>query len=465
MRVAHLFDPYQLAIRLGNSTTPWLAKLFGARTALANFGDPIHDGIFAEADAWREKWLERVGSGELPALVSCALAAGRCKDELLRRQMGPGYLRFERVFFAGVFFFTAFTVCIHTLLGGLRRIGRRAAPAKTVCFSSNRTVKAVAGKLFAESELTHISGFGHYLSADALFFFVSTIARFPRLLANPRLVSGFLRLLSHYSHVISCHRPKIIIGHFDSSSSVSLITAYLRRHGITHYNVMHGEVFYSSDHSTYAVVDHFYVWGQYYKEILIRNRCPEDQFHLLPSPALFELFNSCRFRDQPRSRSLLLLHEPYVELNATAYRSALHLLASLDRTWTVSVRFHPAYRGDIHEFIAGLKRQLPPEASMPEFIVESPFDLTPPETLVRRRVVASCGSTMSLEGWLAGCKCIYFSGFIRDNLFQARYQSSDNVLILSPETPAGILRQFLESPAVLDAEETARVNYVVKVSA
>ena len=72
---------------------------------------------------------------------------------------------------------------------------------------------------------------------------------------------------------------------------------------------------------------------------------------------------------------------------------------------------------------------------------------------------------MSLEGWLAGCKCIYFSGFIRDDLFQARYQSSDNVLILSPETPVGILRQFLESPAVLDAEETARVNYVVKVSA
>lgn len=463
MRVTDLFDPYLLALRLGNANSPWLSKLFGARTALANFGDPIHDEIFAKVDEWRAEWLKNNGGGELCALVSRALAAARCKDELLRRQMGVGYLRFERIFFTGVLFCTAVAVLARTLVAVLRRNGRNEASAKVVCFSSNRTVKAIAAKLFDESELRHLPGFGYYLSWDAFCFFLSTITRFPALLGNPRLTSNFLRLLSHYSHVIKCHQPRIIVGHFDGSSSVSLLTAYLRRLGIAHHNVMHGEVFYSTDHSTHVVVDRFHVWGQYYQDILIRQRCPEDQFQLSPSPALVELFNSQRHRHQPRDRCLLLLHEPYVELNDAAYRGMLHLLASLDETWTVSVRFHPAYRGNIHEFIAGVKRRLPPAAGFREFLAESPFDLTPPETLVRRRVVASCGSTMSLEGWLAGCKCVYFSGFIRDDLFQERYQSSRNVLILSPKTPVEVLRRFIESPAVLDAEETARVNHVVKV--
>lgn len=465
MRIAELFDPYFLALRLGNSDLPWLAKLFGARTALANFGDPIHDEIFAEVDAWQAKWLKRGGGEELEALVSCALAAGRCKDELLRCQMGAGYLLFERVFFSGVLCCTVMLVLAHTFLSVLRSNGPIKSSAKVACFSSNRTVRATATELFDESELLHLSQFNYFLSWDAFCFFFGTIIRFPKLLGNPRLTSNFCRLLSHYSHVVKYHQPKIIVGHFDGTSSVSLITAYLRRLGILHYNVMHGEVFYSTDHSTYAAVDRFYVWGQYYKDILIRNRCAGDQIELLPSPALFELFNFCRHRNQPRDRSLLLLHEPYVEFNDNAYRSMLHLLSALDDTWTVSVRFHPAFRGNIHEFIAGVRRHLSPEACPQEFIVESPFDVTPPETLVRRRVVASCGSTMSLEGWLAGCKCIYFSGFIRDDLFQERYQSSPNVLVLSPETPVKNLRSFIESPAILNAEETARVKHVVNIRA
>jgi hypothetical protein len=463
MRISEFFDPYQLALRLGNAKSPWLSRLFGARPALANFGDPIHDEIFAEVDRWRADWLKSSDDEGLSILVSCALAAGRCKDELLRRQMGIGYLRFERLFFVGVICCTSIVVAARTFSAVVRRREQIRPSTKVACFSSNRTVRATAARLFEESELRCLPEFGYYLSWDAFCFFFSTIARFPSLLANPRLTSNYFRLLSHYSHVIKYHQPNIIIGHFDSSSSVSLITAYLRRLGISHYNLMHGEVFYSSDHSTYAVMDRFYVWGQYYKDILIRNRCPGEQFHLLPSPALVELFSSCRHRHQPRDRCLLLLHEPYVELNEAAYRGMLHLLAALDETWTVSVRFHPAYRGNIHEFIAGLKRRLPPAARLREFRVENPFHVSPPETLVRRRVVASCGSTMSLEGWLAGCKCIYFSGFIRDEVFQERYQSSGNVLILSPETPVEVLRHFIESPAILDAEETARVNYVVKV--
>lgn len=464
MRIAELFDPYLLALRLGGSESAWMSKLFGARTALANFGDPVHDEIFAQVDEWQARWLKRTGGGELATLVSYALAAGRAKDELLRRQMGVGYLRFERIFFSGVLVCTAILALGHTLWGAVRaKAGKR--PGIAACFSSNRTVRAVAGTLFDESQLLHVSRFEYYLTWEACWFFVTTVGRFPALLGNPRLASNFLRLLSHYAHVVRHHQPKIIVGHFDGTSSVSLLTAYLRRFGIAHYNVMHGEVFYSADHSAYAVVDRFYVWGQYYKEILIRNRCPAGQFHLLPSPALVELFKECRHRGQPRGRSVLLLHEPYVELNATAYQGMLHLLASLDATWTVTVRFHPAYRGNIHEFIAGAKRRLVRGSSLPEFVVESPFEVTPPETLVQRRIVASCGSTMSLEGWLAGCKCVYFSGFIRDDLFQERYQSSPNVLILSPDTPAGDVSRFLESPAVLSSEETVRVNYVVKVCA
>ena len=153
MRISELFDPYLLALRLGSANSPWLAKLFGARPALANFGDPIHDEIFAEVDEWRAEWLKNTKGGEFCALVSCALAAGRCKDELLRRQMGVGYLRFERVFFIGVLLCTAILVLAHTLLAVVRRYGHIRTSAEVVCFSSNRTVRAIASKLFDVSEL------------------------------------------------------------------------------------------------------------------------------------------------------------------------------------------------------------------------------------------------------------------------------------------------------------------------
>lgn len=465
MRLAELLDPYALTLRLTNANSPWLAKLFGGRPELANFGHPVHDEIFSEVEAWRACWMKGSETNEFKRLTSYALAAGRCRDELLRRQMGAGYVRFERVFFVGVSLLTAVLVAANTGFSILRRSRRGKVRAEVVCFPANRTVKATAAKLMSDADILHLSKFGYYLSWDALRFLVVTLARFPRLLANPRLTSSFLRLLAQYSHVVVHHHPKVIIGYFDGTSSVSLLTAYLRRQQIAHYNVMHGEVFYSTDHSTYVEVDRFYVWGQYYKEILLRQRCPAPQFRLLASPALAELFNRHRPRNQPRERRLLLLHEPYLELSPRVYQGMLHLLSSLDESWEVTVRFHPAFRGNIDEFVAALRARLPACIQSRPITVESPFEITPPETLVRHRVVVSCVSTMLLEGWLAGCKSIYFSGFLRDELFHERYGSSKNVLILSPETPTEVLRDFLDTPAILDASETKRANHVVNVCA
>lgn len=462
MRIGDLLDPYALILKISNVESPWLAKLFGGRTELANFGDPMHTGIFREVEAWRTAWLGG-DENEHRRLASYALAAGRCRDELLRRQMGPGYVRFERVFFTGAFLLTAAQIAMNSCIIALRRQHASGKRPTAVCFPANRTVRTTAARILPEAEIVYLPKYGYYFSGDALGFFLTTIWRAPALLANPRLLSNFLRLLSQFCHVAENYRPRVVIGYFDGTSSMSLLTCYLRRLGIAHYNVMHGEVFYSTDHSTYAEADRFYVWGEYYKTILLRQHCPDGQFFLLASPALTELFQRHRWRHQPRDRTLLLLHEPYLELDASIYQAMILLLGTLDDGWTVTIRTHPSYQGNLEEFIGRIRDRLPPEARRRRFVHETPFAISPPESLASHRVVASCVSTMLLEGWLAGCKVVYFSGLLRDDLLAERYQASPNVLILSAAIPAATLRTFLNTPAVLDKAETARVNHVVQV--
>jgi hypothetical protein len=159
------------------------------------------------------------------------------------------------------------------------------------------------------------------------------------------------------------------------------------------------------------------------------------------------------------------LHEPFIEQNNQVFANMLVLLQSLDESWLVVVRPHPAYTGDINNFIEKIQRRLPAERGMLRFAIESPRHVTPTESLSRSRIVASCVSTMLLEGWLAGCKLAYFAGVMDDAFILERYQGSGNVLIISSSVPAQILQGFIDTPAELGQTEDSRIDHVVCMSA
>jgi hypothetical protein len=181
------------------------------------------------------------------------------------------------------------------------------------------------------------------------------------------------------------------------------------------------------------------------------------------SPVLAELYRRWRQLNQPRDKTLLLLHEPFIEQSDMVFSSMLCLLESLDPTWSVRLRPHPAYTGDLRAFLRRIQAGLSPRARNLQLIVEDPRKVTPTESLSRQRVVASCVSTMLLEGWLAGCKLVYFSGVMADSFIIERYQSSPNVMIVSPSTPQQIIRDFVNVPAILDALEVSRVRHIMEV--
>ena len=72
--------------------------------------------------------------------------------------------------------------------------------------------------------------------------------------------------LANYSYINEKYSPDIIVTAYESSPIASILTQYCREKNILHYNIMHGDKFFSHV-NTLGEFDLIYVWDEFYKSL------------------------------------------------------------------------------------------------------------------------------------------------------------------------------------------------------
>lgn len=80
-----------------------------------------------------------------------------------------------------------------------------------------------------------------------------------------------------YSYAMERYSPNAIIVRSEFSFTSSVMTAYCRERNVKHINVMHGEKIYFMRDSFFEF-DAFYVWDEYYSDLMISMKADESQF-------------------------------------------------------------------------------------------------------------------------------------------------------------------------------------------
>ncbi len=142
--------------------------------------------------------------------------------------------------------------------------------------------------------------------------------------------------LSQYSAVISKHSPDVLISCDEFSFTSSIMTKYCRLNGIRRINVMHGEKLYFMRDS-FVDYDEYYVWDQYYVDLLTDLRAKKEQFRV----------------ELPESMQITKPDDICVKYDYTYYladesRETLQFISNTMKTLhnkgkRISVRPHPRY--------------------------------------------------------------------------------------------------------------------------
>lgn len=142
--------------------------------------------------------------------------------------------------------------------------------------------------------------------------------------------------LSQYSAVIEKNSPSVLISCDEFSFTSSIITKYCRAKGIKRINVMHGEKLYFMRDS-FVDYDEYYVWDQYYVDLLTDLGARKEQFHVeLPESMHIQRRDNIRIKYD-------YTYYLAAEDMATLQTISNTMRALYDSGKLVSVRPHPRY--------------------------------------------------------------------------------------------------------------------------
>ncbi len=158
--------------------------------------------------------------------------------------------------------------------------------------------------------------------------------------------------ISQYSRAIIEYNPKSIISCDEFSFTSSILTDYCRKKGVLLINVMHGEkLYYMRD--SFVEYDEFFVWDEYYAELLKSLRAENTQFRI-EEPASLKII-----QEHPVEKTVdytyYLAGEPKDKLKLIAKT----LQALKQAGFKVVVRAHPRYAdyNIINEVFADIELQ------------------------------------------------------------------------------------------------------------
>lgn len=224
-----------------------------------------------------------------------------------------------------------------------------------------------------------------------------------------------------YSSVIHNYKPTAIITHNEYSFTSSLLTEFCRYHEIEHINVMHGEKLFDI-HSSFVEFDRYYVWDQYYADLMISLRAKDEQFKIA----------------MPRGVELEINIYPEFEKEITYYlggetkNDLINLRISLLNTKIplekICLRYHPRY---------GEKKQI--LSIFKGFQIEDPIDVPLSESLSKTKYVVSLFSAVLYQSFVSGKEIV-----IDDISNQKKYKKLQNLKFKMINVPHLLLSELIQ---------------------
>ena len=197
-----------------------------------------------------------------------------------------------------------------------------------------------------------------------------------------------LHKLSHYSAIITKYNPSAILCCDEFSYTSSVMTKYCRERGIQLINVMHGEKLYFM-RDAFVCYDEYYVWNEYYKNLLIELGADPSQFRI----------------EEPDSLKIPYSGEPQKKYDYTYYLGAetgatLKTIAACmeklqSKGYKVAVRPHPRYTdlAEAQDVLTGME-------------IEDTKKITIEQSLLRTVTAISLYSTALNQAYHNGVKIV-----------------------------------------------------------
>lgn len=185
----------------------------------------------------------------------------------------------------------------------------------------------------AYPDIQTIQSDNHYLDNADFQFLKEIFKRYP---FSWMFWLKTIHKVSRYSAAIKQFTPSAILCCDEFSFTSSVMTKYCREKGIKLINVMHGEKLYFMRDS-FVCYDEYYVWNQYYADLLIELGAEPSQFKI-------EIPDSLKI---PRNRDVQKEYDYTYYLMAEDKQTLLKIVASLkkiqEKGKLVAVRPHPRY--------------------------------------------------------------------------------------------------------------------------
>jgi hypothetical protein len=341
------------------------------------------------------------------------------------------------------------------LVQGLRRgaSGSRAV-AVVVGLGGNEGARKLAESSGGGPAMVYCPNPGEGFGVRELAFLARSAWAFPRMLLAPPLVTNLLRWLSKYGWIRRHHAPSTLVAFAEGTPGSSLLTAYLREHGIRHVNHMHGERF-ANPAQAFCCFDEIDVWGQAFGELFLGQRWKIGRMNVAGTPFHRKLFQEVR-KVPGDPRGVLVIHTHYLTPGTALFQSLLEVLGQLGPDWNVQFRPHYLALPHAQNCFDRLSALLPDL----DFHWQDPVR-TPLEAALRSvGLLVGPYSTAMLEGWIAGRKLIHLPTEMAREIIMARYGGSPNVLYGESGSQ---VRTFAEAPRVDDRTEWLRVDHLVAV--
>ncbi len=164
------------------------------------------------------------------------------------------------------------------------------------------------------------------LSDDDVKLFKSIVKRYP---FSFFFIYKIMCRLASYSDLMKRYSPDIIFSSAEYSFTSSVLTYYCEKHGIKHYNIMHGEKGYNP-REAFSRFSRFYIWDEYYKKIFLSLRADKTEYKVnqivVPDIVPKTGINHCTYYLQLHTREQLVIIKNELERTKMDYHVRPHPL-------------------------------------------------------------------------------------------------------------------------------------------
>lgn len=205
---------------------------------------------------------------------------------------------------------------------------------------------------------------------------------------KPYFILKCVMKIGLYSVNIRNYTPTAILTFGEFSFASSVLTLYCNRQKIEHINIMHGEKIFDI-HDSFVEFDKYYVWDQYYVDLMISLRANSEQFKIeVPRSVELEIDDYSKYEKE-------LTYYLGGETKNDLINLRINLLNTKIPIERICLRYHPRY---------GDKQQI--FSIFSGFQIENPIEVPLSESISKTRYVASLYSTVLYQAFVNGKEII-----------------------------------------------------------